>query len=225
MIGTVARHLADRGHQVLALDTDTMPGLAYSIGIAGLSEARLPAGLAQMVEGKGWRMIRKGSGAGRLVDTYAVVGPSGIRYLELGKLPGRVEPTVTVAFRHVMEGFRRPGWTVLADLAAGTRQAMFGWARFATTRVVVADSSAKSLITARRLLPVATHLVANRVRNADDLEAIKAATPLPLLGVIPYDEAVVEAERRGAAVIDSAPDAPAVRAAAELARRLEEMSS
>ena len=201
-----------------------MPGLAYSIGLA-TREARLPADLAQMVEGKGWRLLRKGTGAGQLVDTYAILGPDGIRFLELGKLPTRVDPSVTVAFRRVMEGFRRPGWTVLADLAAGTRQAMFGWARFATVRVVVADSSAKSLITARRLLPVATHLVANRVRNDADLEAIKGATQLPVLAAIPYDEAVAEAERMGVAPIDSAPDAPAVLAAARLATQLEEMSS
>ena len=209
---------------MLALDTDTMPGLAYSLGL-GRREARLPSDLARMVEGKGWRMLRAGTGAGHLVDTYALIGPAGIRFLELGKLPGRVEPTVTVAFRHVMEGFRRPGWTVLADLAAGTRQAMFGWARFATIRVVVADSSAKSLMTARRLLPVATHLVANRVRNDADLAAIRAATQLPILAAIPYDEAVAEAERRGIAPFDGAPQAPAVLAAAELATRLEEMSS
>lgn len=212
------------GHQVLALDTDTMPGLAYSIGL-GTQEARLPGGLARMVEGKGWRMLRSGTGAGYLVDTYALVGPAGIRFLELGKLPGRVEPTVTVAFRHVMERFRRPGWTVMADLAAGTRQAMFGWARFATIRVVVADSSAKSLITARRLLPVATHIVANRVRGDADLEAIGGATRLPMLAAIPYDEAVAEAERMGIAPIDGAPGAPAVLAAARLAKQLEEMSS
>lgn len=201
-----------------------MPGLAYSMGL-GTLEARLPSGLARRVEGKGWRLPRSGAGAGRLVDQYAALGADGIRFLELGKLPGRVEPSGTVAFRHVMERFARPGWTVIADLAAGTRQAMFGWARFATIRIIVTDSSAKSLITARRLEGMATHLVANRVRDRADLEAIRAATLLPVLAAIPYDGAVAESDRSGLAPIDAAPDAPAVMAMADLARRLGELSS
>jgi hypothetical protein len=68
-----------------------------------------------------------------LVDRYARIGPDGVGFLELGKLPGQVEPTVTVAFRYVLEGFRRKGWSMIADLAAGTRQPMFGWAGFART--------------------------------------------------------------------------------------------
>lgn len=201
-----------------------MPGLALSLGLEP-GPARLPSGLAEWVEHRGWRMLQKGVGAGALVDLHAVHGPDGIRFLELGKLPGEVEPATTVAFRHVLERFRRPGWTLVADLAAGTRQAMFGWANFATVRIAVADSSQKSLISARRLLPVATHLVANRVRGKSDLAAIRAATGLPLLAAIPYDEAVAEAERQGRAPIDFAPDSPAVKAIFELSRGLEEAAS
>jgi len=201
-----------------------MPGLGLSLGLKD-PHARLPAGLAAWAEGKGWRILKKGTGAGALVDLYSVEGPDGIRYLELGKLPGQVEPAVSVAFRHVVEHFRRPGWTTVADLAAGTRQAMFGWARSATVRIVVADSSMKSLITARRLRPVATHIVANRVRSAADLQAIRAATDLPLLGAIPYDDQMAEAERLARAPIDFSPGSPAVVAAAELAGRLDAIST
>lgn len=220
LAGTVCRQLARRGRRVLALDVDTMPGLAVSLG-APAQGARLPAGLAERVEGKGWQVV-KGAGPARLVDRYAARAADGVRFLELGKLPGQVEPAVTVAFRHVMERFRRPGWALVADLAAGTRQAMFGWARFARVVVVVADPSAKSTLSARRLLPVATHLVANKVRSSADLEAITGGVPLPLLGVIPYDETLAEAERRGLAPIDFALDSPAVKAAELLAGRLAE---
>ena len=220
LAGTLCRHLGRCGHRVLALDVDTMPGLALSLG-ASPGEARLPVGLAERPAGKGWRVV-KGAGAARLVDRYTVQAPDGVRFLELGKLPGRVEPTVTVAFRHVMERFRRVGWTVVADLAAGTRQPMFDWTGFAQRVVNVADASAKSTITARRLLPLVTHLVANKVRSDADLEAITRGVPLPLLAVIPYDEELAEAERRGLAPIDFAPAAPAVVAIERLAARLVE---
>lgn len=97
-----------------------------------MNAERLPAGLAERVDGKTgkrWKVV-KGAGLVHLVTQYAAPASDGVRFLELGKLPGGVEPSVTVAFRHVKERFRRPGWAVVADLAAGTRQAMFGWACF-----------------------------------------------------------------------------------------------
>jgi CO dehydrogenase maturation factor len=220
LAGTLCRVLARRGVPVLALDMDTMPGLAFALG-GPHEEARLPAGLASREEGNGWQ-TRRGLRPSRLVDRYAACAPDGVRFLELGKLPGRVEPSVSVAFRYVLEGFRRPGWAVVADLAAGTRQPMFGWAGPKARVIVVVDPSTASILTARRLLALATHVVANRVRDAEDLERIRRAVPQPLLAALPYDESLIEAERRGQAPLDAVPEAPAVRAIAELAARLRE---
>jgi CO dehydrogenase maturation factor len=222
--GTVCRHLARRGERVLALDLDTMAGLAFSLGL-GTPSARLPADLAERIEGKGWQ-VKPGTRPARLVDRYAKIGPDGVGFLELGKLPGQVEPPVTVAFRYVLERFRRRGWSVVADLAAGTRQPMYGWARFARTVLVVADASSKSTLTARRLANagVGTHLVANKVESPGDLARIESAVPLPLLGWIPFDAGLSHAERLGCAPIDVGPDAPAVRAIGVLATRLQELA-
>jgi CO dehydrogenase maturation factor len=123
-----------------------------------------------------------------------------------------------------MERFRRPGWAVVADLAAGTRQPMFGWASFASHRVVVVEPSAKSILTANRLMPVATHAVINKVRCQADLDLVREAISLPILGAIPYDESVAEAERLGIPPIDFAPQSPAIRAAGEIVARLEEIA-
>ncbi|GAC1396430.1 MAG: carbon monoxide dehydrogenase accessory protein CooC [Chloroflexota bacterium] len=222
--GTVCRYLARDGRRVLALDMDTVPGLAFSLGIP-VDMGRLPSNLAEIVEGKKgrrWKIV-KGAGAASLVDRYAVRAIDGIRFLELGKLPHGVEPSVTVAFRHVIERFRRPGWAVVADLAAGTRQPMFGWAEFATIRVLVVEPSAKSILTARRLVPVATHVVASKVRNTSELKMVTEATSLPLIGAIPYDERMGHAEQLGDTPIDGAPDSPSVKAIAELTRQLQEL--
>lgn len=225
LAGTVCRQLGRRGHAVLALDVDTAPGLALSLGLS-IDQGRLPAQLATVVQGKRgghWKMV-KGAGPARLVDRYSVEASDGIRFLELGKLPGGVEPSVSVAFRSVMERFRRPGWVVVADLAAGTRQPMFGWAEFATVRLIVVEPSSKSILTARRLMPVATHLVANKIRSQSEVDLISEALSLPLLGIIPYDENVVEADHQGIAPMDFAVDSPAIEAAAKLVARLEGLS-
>ena len=63
-------------------------------------------------------------------------------------------------------------------------------------------------------------VVANRIRHADDLTAVRAAFPDDRIVGIPDDPAMVEADRRGLAPLDLAPDAPAVRALAELAESL-----
>lgn len=223
--GTVCRLLAREGKSVLALDIDTVPGLAFSLGIPRDS-GRLPSGLAEVIEdnkGRRWKIV-KGAGAAHLVDTYATRAVDGIWFLELGKLPNGVEPSVTVAFRNVVERFRRPGWAIVADLAAGTRQPMFGWAEFATVRILVVEPSAKSMLTARRLTPVATHVLANKVRTNDELEFVTAGTTLPIIGVIPYDEGVSEVEQRAGAPFDSMPHSPAVEAIAELVTRLREIA-
>ena len=211
---TLARCLARRGHRVLAIDGDSNPNLALSLD--------LPAGEAERMRPMPARALTGSQTAADLFEQYAVPGPGGIRFLELGKLPHEVEPTVTVAFRYVVERPRRVGWTVVADLAAGTRQPMFGWARFAPTVLVVVDPSAKAMLTARRLVRagVGTHVVANKVRDGADLAAIRDAVALPLLGCVPFDPSVIEAERRGQAPIDVAPSAPAVSAMRRLADAL-----
>lgn len=225
LAGTIARLLGRRGWPVLALDIDTVPGLAFSLG-APQHPARLPLGLAEIVEGKRgkyWK-VKKGAGAAHLVDTYALAAPDGVRLLELGKLPDHVKPESTVIFRHMIERFRRPGWAMVADLAAGTRQPIFGWSGFAAIRIVVVEPTAKGLITARRLSGVGTHLVVNKVRDEEDVERVRGMGALPLIAAIPYDDALAEAERRGVAPIDFAPDSPSVRAVGELVTWLEESS-
>ncbi|WP_142054937.1 hypothetical protein [Pseudonocardia kunmingensis] len=63
-------------------------------------------------------------------------------------------------------------------------------------------------------------VVANRVRTEEELAMITAAFPDHEIVSIPDDEAIVRAERDGVAPLDTAPDAPAVRALVGLAQRL-----
>lgn len=57
-----------------------------------------------------------------------------------------------------------------------------------------------------------SRLVADRVRDEEDLERIRAAFPDMELVVVPEDPAVQQAEREGLAPLDAAPNAPAVHA-------------
>lgn len=240
--GTLARVLARHGHRVLALDVDTLPGLALSLGLSpdAVGDAGLPEDAAERQPERGW-VLRAGVDVAALVADHAISGPDGVRFLQLGKLPGRVKPGSTVAFRAVLEGFRAEGWTLIGDLAAGTRQPFFGWGDFAEVVLVVADPSAKAVLTARRLANLAhgapdertteeqsarplVGLVANRVREASDQRRIEqGVAALPLLAAVPYDEQLAAAERLGRAPIDVVPVAPAIVALEEFAARLEQL--
>lgn len=223
--GTVARLLARRGDRVLALDIDTMPGLALSVGMS-VRPHGLPASLAERRQGAGWVMTWD-TAPGALVAQHAVIGPDGVRLLTLGKLPGHVSPGSSTAFRHVAMGFHPPGWSIVGDLAAGTRQAFFGWAGFAETVVFVVEPTAKAILSARRLTRLGPSLtarfvvVANKVRLEDDVALISKSIDLPVIGSVPYDESVRDAERSGRAPLDAVADAPAMKAIERLLTRLE----
>lgn len=63
-------------------------------------------------------------------------------------------------------------------------------------------------------------VVASRVTDAADLDRVAAAFAGYEVVAVPYDEDVIDAERRGVAPLDVAPDAPAVRALIALANSL-----
>jgi CO dehydrogenase maturation factor len=91
--------------------------------------------------------------------------------------------------------------------------------------VVVAEPSAKGIDVASRAARMgATRarvvVIANRVREPADLEAIQAAFGEHELIVVPEDATIARADRDGLAPIDIDPDSPGVKAITELADRI-----
>ena len=220
--GTVARILARENQRVLALDVDTLPGLAFSLGLGRITDAGMPEELGERQEGKGW-VLREEMSAEAMVDRYAVDAPDGIRFLQLGKLPGQVRPGSVVAFRHVVDSFRRHEWSIIGDLAAGTRQGFAGWAGFAELIGIVVEPTSSALLSAQRLsalshtIPgVRTGLIINKSREDDGIRGRLTNLGLPVWAEIPYDVEVAMAEREGVAPIDMAPVSAAVTAIARL---------
>lgn len=91
--------------------------------------------------------------------------------------------------------------------------------------LIVAEPSAKSIDVARRGAAIGSGrarviVVANKVRNEADVEAIRGALSDHDLVVVPEDDVIAGADRAGSAPIDVDPEAPGVRAILELAERL-----
>lgn len=242
--GTLIRILARRGYRVLALDVDTMPGLASSIGLppeAQMDEG-IPPDYGERQEERGW-VLKDGVEVTDLVARYAQDGPAGIRFLQMGKLPGRVKPGSTTAFRAVLKHYRADGWSLVGDLAAGTRQPFFGWSNFAQFVLIVVEPSAKAVLSAHRLAKLKERpltvgeqiprfgLIANKIRSDEELWKLRqmlaetAVRDFPLLATIPYDEKAAAAEQRGEAVIECEMETAVVHCVDKLVDVLEEMNN
>jgi CO dehydrogenase maturation factor len=231
--GTFAR-LLGRHTPVLAVDSDPMPGMAFSLGVP-TAEAPIPDdAVVEKAEGEdGPRFrLRPGLTAGEAVERYAVPAPDGVRFLQFGKLRGPQWETIRSlsAFHRILDELGEDEWSLVGDLPGGTRQPFFGWGSYARTVLVVVEPTAKSLLSARRLArlahgekaPKRIVAVANKIREPGDADLVAQRTGLDVVGAIPYDDELADAERRGLAPLDAAPDCPAVRAVASLVERLRE---
>ena len=90
--------------------------------------------------------------------------------------------------------------------------------------IVVAEPSVKSIDVARRAAraaePARVIVVANRVRDEADAEAIRAELGQHEIVVVPEDPVIAQADEEGLAPIDVDPGAPGVKALRGLAERL-----
>ena len=119
------------------------------------------------------------------------------------------------------------GRVVLADLEAGLGTLSRAEAGLVDVLLVVVEPNPRSLEVGRRAISMARErglgrimVVANRVCREADLAVIADALPGEELVAVPDDPAILDADRRGVAPLDAAPEAPAVQAVANLARRL-----
>ena len=118
----------------------------------------------------------------------------------------------------------------VVDLEAGLEHLSRGTARHVDTLLLIAEPYFKSLEAAQRSFSLAKDLgiariamVANKIRTPRDEETVRefaARHEVRIAGVVPYDQAVVEADERGTAVIDQRPDAASVAAIRRLADQL-----
>ncbi|HEX2118898.1 MAG TPA: ArsA-related P-loop ATPase [Acidimicrobiales bacterium] len=234
--GTFARTLARQGDHVLAIDSDPLPGLAYSLGLPIDDTPPIPEDAVverkEGEEGPRWR-LNPDVDPLEAVEKWSVEAPDGVRFLQFGKIKGdtRALWRSQIAFRFIVNRLPAGHWNVVGDLPGGTRQAFTGWGNWATTVLVVVEPTAKSLLSGRRLarmadldpeVPKKVMAVASKVTEPGDVDMIAKGTGLEVVAAVPYDEALAEAERRQLAPIDFAPDSPAVRAVESLVERLSE---
>jgi CO dehydrogenase maturation factor len=228
----LAQVYAQSGRNVLAVDADPSPCLAGALGFPP-EERSLLKPISQMddliLERTGARPGTVGGfftlnpQVGDIPDRFSVTH-RGVRLLEMGAVDlggsGCICPEsamLKTLFTHLL--FRKDDVLIL-DMYAGVEHLGRATVDFVDAMLVVVEPTRRSLGTAAQIKSLANDiglkrlwLVGNKVRGPEEEEFLAAETPdLPLLGVLPADLAVQEADRLGIAVYDYV---PALRQAAE----------
>lgn len=228
----LAQVYADAGRDVLAVDADPAPCLAGALGFPPGLRARLRpiAEMDALIE------ERTGAKPGTVGGFFTLnprvddlperfsVTHRGVRLLEMGSVDlggsGCICPEsamLKTLFTHLL--FRKDDVLIL-DMYAGVEHLGRATVDFVDAMIVVVEPTRRSLGTAAQIKKLAADigltrlwLVGNKVRDEEEAAFLAAETPgLPLLGTLPADLAVQEADRRGIAVYDFV---PALRQSAE----------
>ncbi|MGQ0606837.1 MAG: nucleotide-binding protein [Chloroflexota bacterium] len=235
---TLARHLARQGFGVNALDGDPNPNLAVAIGVPAEKADRLRRVPSEELE-------ERPSGDSvtmhfrrpfeQIVDEYGAVGPDGVRVLTMTGLLGAGKGCICgqhSAVRGVVAGLgeERPDDVTILDTEASLEHLSRGTVRHVERLVVVVEPYFRAMETMKRTVPLARELgipdvwaVANKIRSGADEAAIREyceKLEVELLATVPFDDAVVVADRERRSLIDSDPDAQATAAITAAADRL-----
>jgi CO dehydrogenase maturation factor len=221
----MAQVYADAGRDVLAVDADPSPCLAGALGFPEELRAKL-CPIAEMDE-----LIEERTGAKPgTVGGFFTLNPRvddiperfsvlyrGVRLLEMGNVDmggsGCICPEsamLKTLFTHLL--FRKDD-VLLLDMYAGVEHLGRATVDFVDAMLVVVEPTRRSLGTAAQIKKLANDigltklwLVGNKVRNDDETRFLETETPdLPLLGFMPADLKVQEADRLGIPVYDYVP--------------------
>lgn len=234
----LAQVYAGDGRQVLAVDADPSPCLAAALGFPESLRAGLQpiAAMDDLIEER--TGARPGATGGfftlnprvdDIPERFSAVH-RGVRLLEMGSVEtggsGCICPEsamLKTLFTHLL--FRKDDVLIL-DMYAGVEHLGRATADFVDAMLIVVEPTRRSLSTAAQIARLARDigltrlwLVGNKVRDREETAFLeREASGLPLLGVLPADPGVQEADRRGVAVYDHV---PALRqAAAEMGQKL-----
>jgi len=118
----------------------------------------------------------------------------------------------------------------IIDMEASIEHMSRGTPRYADVLLIVTEPYYRSLEAMGRIAPLARELeikqvyvVANKVRNPRDEEAVRrycAERGLEILAVLPFDNEVLEADQAGRPVLDADPKSDYVRVVEQLMEKL-----
>ncbi|CAN5568849.1 carbon monoxide dehydrogenase accessory protein CooC [soil metagenome] len=229
---TMARLFARRGYDVNALDGDPNPNFAAALGLP-------PGDIARLTRVPREGVLEERIGPDReaslhltrpfedVVREYGAIGPDGVRMLTMTGLLGANQGCIC-GQHSMVRGFvdelgaTRPEDITILDTEASIEHLSRGTVSSVDALLVVVEPYFRALETLGRTVPLAlelgipaTYVVANKIRSEWDQSTIREYSDrlgVKVLGMIPFDEAVAQADRDNRSLIDTQPSSPAVAA-------------
>jgi CO dehydrogenase maturation factor len=215
--GGLARGFFERGFKSMAIDADSSPNLALTLGLTA-EEARKIVPLTENKELVDSKTSTGYSGIYNLnfkvddiIRDYAMKTPLGVDLIVMGTVKAMgsgcmcaPNAVVRALLRHLMVERNE---AVVLDLEAGVEHIGRGTAKAVDTLLIIADSNLKSLEIAKHIKDMTAaaemkhvYLVGNRVMNQTQEDAIRGFAEkngLDVLAFVPFDQKVIEADMLG----------------------------
>ncbi len=238
--GVLAEFFAEKGFTVLAIDADPTPNLALTLGLSVEEASKIVpiSENAALIESKTQTNIpgvyNLAFSVEDIVEQFTVRTPYKVNLLVMGTVKsagsGCMCPANMVirALLHHLVVKRREA--VVTDMEAGLEHMGRGTAEHVETMFVVADSSRKSLETAKKLHDLAKQIgikecfiVGNRITSEQEGECIRGFAKmngLELLGLVPFDQTVSRADMQGETPLKYADQSTAIAAIRGIGEKL-----
>ncbi len=237
----MAQYYADKGRDVLVVDADPSPCLADALGFPHELREKLTP-VAEMED-----LIYERTGAKKgSIGGYFIMNPRvddiperfsvthrGVRLLEMGAIEtggsGCICPEGALLRTLVTHLLLRRDEVLILDMYAGVEHLGRATADAVDAMLVVVEPTMRSLGTAAQIKKLANdigitrvYLVGNKVRDEEEAEFVRGNSPdLPVIGILPATDKVIEADRLGVPVYDHAPEL--VEAARQIADKVDDL--
>ncbi len=218
---------AEAGQKVIAIDADPAASLAYALGFP----AELAAQVTPIAEMDELIYERTGAKPGTtggfftlnprvddIPDRFSVLH-RGIRLLQLGTIStggsGCICPESAILRSLVTYAILYRDEVMILDMEAGLEHLGRATAQAVNAFLIVVEPGRRSLSTARSIQQLAAdigvkncYVVGNKVRDEADREFVRHNLPpdLPVIGFLSVNPRAVEADMRGEAIFDAAPE-------------------
>ena len=213
----LAWFFVNRGLKTIAIDADTSPNLALTLGLP-LEEARKIVPISENKE-----LIKSKTNLGDpnvfrlsftvddIVREYSVSTPCGVSLIVMGTVKSAgsgcacpANAVVRTLLRHLVV---ERDEAIIVDMEAGVEHLGRGTAQHVDVMLIITDANMKSLEVARNINELAKSasikqvaLVGNKIGNeiqAKVVEDFAEKNNLRILDYVPFDPKVTEAEMRG----------------------------
>jgi CO dehydrogenase maturation factor len=239
--GSLAEQFVLAGHPVIAIDADSSPNLAMTLGLSAVqAKAIVPVAeneeLVRLKTGTDYSgVFRLSFTVDDIINRYAVPTPSGAGLLVMGTVKTMgggcacpAHSVVRALMRHLVV---ERDEVVILDMEAGIEHLGRGTAEHVDFLLAVTDANLKSLETAANICRMAQEsgirviaFVANRVadeRQADAIRRFAEHHHIPVIAELPYDPLVVDAGMTGEP-LDKA-SSPVIKTIGDLVKKLPEL--